>query len=84
MQQKPLGSVAMNREKGPVAEIFEELVSNGFLTPVAQMEDLRFPGELPRVPTGLSYNTPDLPHGIGMTADAELGQRSQRNFSLTG
>ena len=63
-----------------VTEMFKELVKQGHISPTENMEDLRFPGELPYVPTFTTYGTVDVPVSVGTTSYAELGQRTQRNY----
>lgn len=64
----------------PITEMFRELIKQGHITPSEQMEDLRFPGELPYVPTIATYGTVAVPMSIGLGPHAELEQRTQRNF----
>jgi hypothetical protein len=62
-----------------VTEIFNELVRQGHISPVEQMEDLRMPGELPYVPSIATYGTPHMA-ATGGIVHAELEQRAERNF----
>jgi hypothetical protein len=64
-----------DREPGPVATVFNDLVAQGYITPVMHMEDLRLPGEFDSVPTLVTYDTPDFPIQSGVHLDAELEQR---------
>lgn len=66
------------RKPGPIAEMFHELVAAGHVTPVENMEDLRFPGELTHVPSYISYGTPEVP-SAGRVFDAKLGYGPQRD-----
>jgi hypothetical protein len=70
----------MDREAGPVAAIFRELVAQGHITPMEHMEDMRPPGEFDFVPTIVTYGTPDAPVQFGVHRDAQLEQRSQGDF----
>lgn len=63
-----------------VTGMFKELVADGYISPVSRMEELRFPGELPYVPTFATYGTLETPVIVGTGEYAELGQRTQRNF----
>ncbi len=61
------------RETGPIASIFLELVEGGHINPVVAMEELRLPGELPHVPSYISYGTPDVKPVSLAREDAKLG-----------
>ncbi|NTF88536.1 hypothetical protein G6L46_15505 [Agrobacterium rhizogenes] len=63
-----------------ITEMFRELVNSGKITPVERMEDLRFPGELPYIPTIATYGTPDLPSNVGTNSYAQLEQRTAGDF----
>lgn len=65
-----------------VTEMFRDMIEQGQITPPKEnTEDLRFPGELPYLPTIATYGTSDTPIMLGTGDHAELGQRTQRNFS---
>ena len=71
----------MTIEALSVSKMFRELVRLGYITPAPQMDSMDFPGAYPRVPTIIGYTTPDSPVHLGVHVDAELGQRSERNFN---
>lgn len=60
----------------PVTTMFLELISQGHITPVEHMENLRLPGEFVAVPSITTYGTPELPIRTGVATNAQLGQRS--------
>jgi hypothetical protein len=64
-----------------VTAMFTALVKNGQISPAENMEDLRFPGELPYIPTIATYGTPEVPVRVGNSSNAQLGQRTQGNFN---
>jgi|CXWK01.1.fsa_nt_gi hypothetical protein len=74
----------MTNEHLPVTTMFREMVSQGHISPVDHMENLRLPGEFVAVPSITTYGTPDMPIRTGVDTDAQLGQRSQRNFTTSG
>ena len=71
------------RNSGPVAEMFRSMIAAGHLTPVTAMEDLRLPGELAKVPSYVTYGTPEVPANLGSGLNAELGYRPQRDRTST-
>jgi hypothetical protein len=60
----------------PVTAMFLEMISQGHITPVEHMEDLRLPGEFVAVPSITTYGTPELPIRTGVDTNAQLGQRT--------
>ncbi|MGY5793657.1 hypothetical protein ACXHXM_25945 len=64
-----------------VTEMFRDMIKLGHITPAETMEDLRFPGELPYVPTIATYGTYNAPINVGTGPNAQLDQRTQGNFS---
>jgi hypothetical protein len=60
----------------PITDMFKELVRLQHITPPATMENLRFPGETPTIPTIASYGTPELRADGGKLVNAKLEQRS--------
>lgn len=51
----------MTNEHLPVTTMFREMVSQGHISPVDHMENLRLPGEFVAVPSITTYGTPDMP-----------------------
>lgn len=71
----------MTRPRGPVSELFHEMVAEGHIRPVERMEEMRLPGELTVHHTFTTYSTPSLPPRIGADTHAQLGQHPQGNLS---
>lgn len=55
----------MTNEHLPVTTMFREMVSQGHISPVDHMENLRLPGEFVAVPSITTYGTPDMPIRTG-------------------
>jgi len=71
----------MADNKLPILNMFLEMVREGHISPVAQMEDLRLPGAFAEVPSVIGYTTPEIPVRMGVLENAELGQRSERDIN---
>lgn len=62
-----------------ITEMFMEMIKQGHITPVVvteNMEELRFPGELPYIPTIATYGTTQVLTSVGGAPYAELEQRT--------
>jgi hypothetical protein len=70
----------MPNEHLPVTTMFREMISQGHISPVEHMENLRLPGEFIAVPSITTYGTPEIPIRTGVDTNAQLAQRTQRNF----
>ncbi|MFC3074924.1 hypothetical protein [Shinella pollutisoli] len=62
-----------------VTRMFNEMIEQGYIKPrplTESTEDLRFPGELPYIPTIATYGTVDVPTVGKVGEHAELGYGS--------
>ena len=74
----------MLKKSLPVTEMFQRMVDAGQIVPAQHMEELRFPGEFSSVPSITTYGTSTLGHSLSgkvASLDAQLEQRSERNFT---
>lgn len=65
-----------------VSEMFDDLIRLGHITPETDPCDLTLPGAYADVPSVITYGTPNVPVHMGVHSNAELDERSARNFSL--
>lgn len=66
----------MSDKPDSVVQIFNQMVSDGFITPVARMETMRFPGEYMYVPSIVTYGTHATVSRAEVADNAKLEQRS--------
>ena len=67
-----------------ISEMFEELIREGYITPETDPSDLTLPGAFADVPSVITYGTPNIPVHMGVHSNAELEQRSTRDFDISG
>ncbi|WGS23381.1 MULTISPECIES: hypothetical protein [unclassified Bradyrhizobium] len=67
-----------------VSEMFDDLIRMGHITPEADPADLTLPGAYADVPSVITYGTPNVPVHMGVHSNAELEQRTSRDFRLPG
>lgn len=73
----------MQNKDLPITAMFREMIAQGHISPVEHMENLRLPGEFVTVPSITTYGTPEMPIRTGVDTDAQLGQRTQRDFATS-
>jgi hypothetical protein len=66
-----------------ISEMFDELIRLGHITPEQDPSELTLPGAYDDVPSVITYGTPNIPVHTGVHTNAELEQRSTRNFGLS-
>lgn len=67
-----------------VSAMFDDLIQQGHITPETDPSDFTLPGAFVDVPSVITYGTPNVPVHRGVHSNAELDERSTRNFSLPG
>ncbi|TBW33335.1 hypothetical protein EYW49_20465 [Siculibacillus lacustris] len=66
----------MPNEADSVVTMFNQMVRDGFITPVERMESLRLPGEYMYSPSIVTYGTAAASIRAGVVSYAKLDQRS--------